>query len=147
MAIDRLTTVTEISATDMLAVYSRGAGGDAQVSVGNLSVFLESLRSSAHEVSQYAAPQGSGFAAQVIDSDDFQDIFYLITPGGAYAVGSLLLPTSPWDGQRVNVHCSQAVTTFTVTGTNVHAGPTTLAAGAFFTMRWDAATNGWWRTA
>jgi hypothetical protein len=147
MAIDRLSTVAEIGATDMLAMFSRAAGGDVQVAVGVLSEFLQSLQSTGSEVTQYAAPQGSGFAAQVVNANDGEDIFYLITPAGAYAVGSLLLPTIPWDGQHVNVHCSQAITTFSVPGSNVHGAPTTLAAGAFFTLRWDAATSGWWRTA
>jgi hypothetical protein len=147
MAIDRLSTVTEIGASDMLAIFSRAGGLDAQVAVGVLSEFLQSLQPDGGEVAQYASPQGSGFAAQVVDADDGDDIFYLITPSGAFAAGSLILPGNPWNGQRVNVHCSQAVTSFSVSGTGVHGAPTTLSAAGFFTMRWDAVTNGWWRVA
>jgi hypothetical protein len=147
MAISNLATATEVGATDMLALWSRSTGLDSQVSVGTLTAFLQDLGIATREVTQYAAPVGSGFAAQVLPADTGVDIFYLLTPGGAYAVGSVILPLSPWDGQRVNVHCSQAVTTFTVSGTNPHGAPTTLAAGGFFTMRWDAVTNGWWRCA
>jgi hypothetical protein len=147
MAIDKLPIASEVGATDMLALWSRSTGGDMQVSVGTLTAFLQDLGATTREVTQYAAPVGSGFAAQVLAAEDGVDIFYLLTPGGAYAVGSVILPSSPWDGQRVNVHCSQAVTAFTVSGTNPHGAPTTLAAGGFFTMRWDAVTNGWWRSA
>lgn len=148
MAIQKLSVASQIGSTDMLPVFSQAAGGDVQVSVATLIAFLDSLQPNAREVAQYASPGGSGFAAQVMNSDEGVDVFYLMTPLGAYAVGGLILPDTPWDGQRVNVHCSQAITTFGVTGAlNIHGAPTTLAAAAFFTMRWDAATSAWWRTA
>jgi hypothetical protein len=147
-SINGLAVASEVGATDMLPLYSRSIGGDVQVSVGTLVTFLQSLEPGDREITQYAQPGGSGFAAQVLNADDGVDIFYLLTPLGAYAAGSVILPSAPWDGQRVNVHCSQAVTAFTLTGaTNIHGAPTTLAASGVFTMRWDAATSGWWRSA
>jgi hypothetical protein len=147
MGISNLNTATQITASTMLPVFDPSVGGDAKVSVATFVGYLDSLSSDAREVTQYAAPAGSGFTAQVLDADDNQDVFYLLTPGGAYAVGTVLMPSEPWDGMRVNVHCSQAITTFSLTGGTMHGAPTTLAAGGFFTMRYDASTAGWWRTA
>jgi len=148
MAINKLPIALQVTAADMLALFSASYGGDTQVSVATLVAFIDSLAPDAREVTQYAAPAGSGFTAQVLDADDNQDVFYQLTPGGAYAVGGLLLPPAPWNGMRVNVHCSQAVTTFSVTGGTTHGAPTTLAANSFFTLRYDAASGGgWWRCA
>ena len=49
---------------------------------------------------------------------------------------------------QVSVNCTQIVTALTVSagGTTVTGAPTALAAAnEFFTMRFDAATNAWYR--
>jgi hypothetical protein len=147
MGISSLNKSAVIGATDMIPLNSQLVGGDVQVSVGTLVDFIQSMAPDSAEVVQYAAPAGSGFSAQVLAPDEGQNVFYLLTPGGAYAAGTVILPSAPWDGMRVNVHCSQAITTFSLTGGTTHGAPTTLAAGGFFTMRYDAGTSGWWRCA
>jgi hypothetical protein len=66
-----------------------------------------------------------------------------------YAAGTIVLPAVPTNEQVVNLNTTQAVTTLTVNGNGktVTGAPTTLAANAFFTLRFDATTNAWYRVA
>jgi hypothetical protein len=76
------------------------------------------------------------------------DTWLLLTPTGTFAAGAIVLPSAPTDKQEVSVNCTQIVSSLTVSagGTTVTGAPTTLAAAnAFFTMRFDAATNAWYR--
>lgn len=146
-AINALSRVSTLSLADLIPLFSNSAGLDSAATIGTLLDLITESLPVASEVIQYAAPSGSGFVAQVLDVDEGVNVFYQITPGGAYAAGGVLMPSAPWDGMRVNVHCSQAVTTFSLTGGTMHGAPTTLAAGGFFTMRYDAASSGWWRSA
>jgi hypothetical protein len=55
--------------------------------------------------------------------------------------------TTAADKQTINVNCTQSVTTLTINGNGatVTGAPTTLAANAFFTLRFDAVTSTWYR--
>jgi hypothetical protein len=51
------------------------------------------------------------------------------------------------DGQQLLVSCTQAVTTLTVAGngSTVNGAPATLAANAFFRLRFDGVFKAWYR--
>jgi hypothetical protein len=68
------------------------------------------------------------------------------------ATGTITLPlnTGVADGTQVLVTTTQVITAFTLALNGAAASfgaPTTLAAGAFFTMRFYQATNSWYRVA
>ena len=97
---------------------------------------------------QYAAPAATGFSVTIPDVG--YDVHLILTPLAGYAAGTLVLPSKLTlkDGQRLLVNCTQAVTTLTISlnGASAAVGaPTTLAANAFFTLKYDAASNNWYR--
>lgn len=100
-------------------------------------------------LSYYSAPSATGFTTTVPDTDD--NYWVILTPVAGYANGTIVLPsaTVAADQQTVNVNCTQAVTTLAITsaGGTVTGAPTTLAANAYFTLRFDAVTSTWYRVA
>jgi hypothetical protein len=77
-------------------------------------------------------------------------MFLLLTPTGGFAAGTITLPAQATcvDGQEVLVTTTQLVTALTVGGngaTAVNGAPTTLAANAFFRMRYDGPAKSWYR--
>jgi hypothetical protein len=74
----------------------------------------------------------------------------IIQPAGTLATGTVTLPlnTGVPDGTQLLVTTTQIITTFTLAvngAANAYGAPTTLAANAFFTMRFYQATNSWYR--
>lgn len=96
---------------------------------------------------EYAAPSATAFNVELPDTSD--DLWLILTPTAGFAAGTITLPesTAAEDQQTVDVNCTQAVTTLTVAGNGatVTGAPTTLAANAFFRLRYDAVTSTWYR--
>jgi hypothetical protein len=91
---------------------------------------------------------GTGFNIAVPTPTDQQWI--LIQPAGTLAAGTVTLPlnTQTPDGSEVLVTTTQIITTFTLAANGaaqLYGAPTTLAAGAYFRMRYVQATNSWYR--
>lgn len=100
---------------------------------------------------QYYSPSATGFSVSIDAGTDGQnDVHLILTPLAGYAAGTIVLPLASTcrDGQRVQVNCTQAVTTLTVS-LNGAAGavgaPTTLAANDFFTLAYDLPSTNWYR--
>jgi hypothetical protein len=99
-------------------------------------------------ITQYSAPSATGFTVSVTDSQD--SIHLILTPTAGFAAGTITLPAASncLDGQMVLVNCTQAVTTLTIGAngaTAVTGAPTTLAANAFFTLKYDKPALSWFR--
>lgn len=92
---------------------------------------------------QYAAPSATGFSVTIT----VPNTWLILTPVAGYAAGTIVLPLNPANEQDVIVNCTQSVTTLTVSGNGktVTGAPTTLAANAFFHLRFDATLNAWFR--
>jgi len=125
--------------------YDPENGCDRRASLAEFATALSSLLAGAGGgfVTQYAAPNASGFSVTVVPPAEGASVFLLLSPGGAYAAGTIVLPSAT-DGQEVLVHSRQAVTTLTVSGT-ASGAPTTIAAGGFFRMRFDGVLGLWCR--
>jgi len=78
-----------------------------------------------------------------------QNVFLLLTPTAGFAAGTITLPPQATldDGQELLVTTTQSVTALTVAGNGatVNGAPTTLAANAFFNLRYDAVNKAWYR--
>ena len=146
-AIQRLNSGT-LSAGSSIPFYDPANGRDLKASISELATLLQSLLSVDDDfMSQYAVPGATGFSVTVAPQTAGQSVFLLLSPGGAYAAGTLVLPTGV-DGQQLLVHCRQAVTALTVTpatDNNISGAPTTLAAGGFFRLRFDGVNKLWCR--
>lgn len=147
-SIDKLARVTTLSAGDLVALFSASVGNDVAATLSTLLTFLQGqLTPSGALVTQYAAPGATGFSVTVAPPTTGASVFLLLSQGGAYAAGTVVLPTAV-DGQEVLVHSRQAVTTLTVTpgsGDATSGAPTTLAAASFFRLRYDLINKLWCR--
>jgi hypothetical protein len=151
--IKNLTALDTLAAGDNIAVGSSTNGDDRRAALSTLLSYLQSnltiVDASAFTeyTTQYAAPSATGQNIQVTDADD--NIHLIVTPVAGYAAMTITLPTSTncIDKQDILINCTQAVTTLTVAGNGatVTGAPTTLAANAYFRLKYDLAGNTWYR--
>lgn len=151
-SIDKLSRVSTLTTADLIALFSNSLGNDAAATLGTLLTFLQSQLSAAGVfVTQYAAPNATGFNVLIAPPQPGQSMFLLLTPNAGYAAGTITLPAQAAciDGQELLVTTTQLVTALIVAGngaTAVNGAPTTLAAAnAFFRMRYDGPAKSWYR--
>ena len=150
MSINSLSQVTAVTAADQIPLYSAQGGGDVRVALSVLTAYLQALLTDDDSpITQYFAPNATGFSVTVVPAEDGGSVFLLLTPAAGYAAGTIVLPLEEncIDGQEVVVTTTQAVTTLTVSGNGatVNGAPTTLAANDFFRLRFDGVFNAWYR--
>lgn len=146
--INQLNSVDTPSASDLLPIFSQQNGDARSLSLANLLKWILAQSTSADQLrTQYAAPSATGFTATV--TDDSNSTWLILTPTGAFAAGAIKLPSkvASVDGQEVVVNTTQAITAVTVdgNGSTVTGAPNTLAANAFFRLRYDAVMSTWYR--
>lgn len=149
MSIEWLSQGTPTTASQM-PFYDPTNGQDRRCSLNDVITLVEGQTTTAGFVTQYAAPNASGFNITIAPPVTGTSMFLLLTPTGAFAAGTITLPaqSSLIDGQEVLVHTTQAVTTLTVAAngaTAVNGAPTTLAQFAFFRLRYDTINKSWYR--
>ena len=149
MAIERLNQGA-ITAGAQVPFYDAANGGDARTSVTALAALLSTLLGTASlQLTQYAAPNATGFSVTVAPQTNGASVWLLLTPLAGYAAGTIVLPAVALcqHGQELLVNTTQAVTTLTVSGNGatVNGAPTTLAANAFFRLKFDAVLGAWYR--
>lgn len=149
-----MTTINQLSAADSLSnsdqvpIYSNINGDARKASMSLLKSFVLSDATVADDkVTQYAAPAATGFTVTVNNSSS--SVWLILTPLAGYAAGTITLPAvaNCVDRQELLVNSTQAVTTLTIgaNGATVIGAPTTLAANAFFRLRFDAVLKVWYR--
>lgn len=153
MYIKNLTALDSLTAGDNIAVGSSTNGDDRRAALSVLLSYIQSnltitdTAAFAEYTTQYAAPSATGQSIQVTDGDD--NIHLIITPVAGYAAMTIVLPTSTncTDKQDILVNCTEAVTTLTIdgNGSTVAGEPTTLAADAYFRLKYDLPGTTWYR--
>jgi len=146
----RLSAVDELAAGDQFPLYSAANGDARRTSLTLLTEYMQNQITSQDGMqTQYAAPNATGFTLTVAPTVAGGDVWLRVTPTAGFAAGTITLPAlaSSVDRQEVLVTCNQAVTTFTVNGngSTVEGAPTTLAANAFFRLRYEAVFHVWVR--
>ena len=146
--INQLSAVDAVVSSDQVPIYSSSNGDARKASMGVIKDYVLSDATVADDkVTQYAAPAATGFTVTVNNSSD--SVWLILTPLAGYAAGTITLPAvaNCVDRQEVLVNTTQAVTTLTVSGNGatVIGAPTTLAANAFFRLRFDDVLNTWYR--
>jgi hypothetical protein len=146
-----LSRLTSLSTSDLFMVWSASASDWrlAPYSVV-LSAMADQLAIGGEFETQYSAPAATGFSVTVAPTTSGGNVWLLLTPVAGYAAGTIVLPALATlsDGQEVLVSCTQAVTTLTVSlngATAANGAPTTLAANAFFRLKYDAVLSSWYR--
>ncbi len=147
--INQLSAVDSVTGADQVPIYSSSNGDARKASMTVIAEFIQTLITSTDDLlTQYAAPSASPFTVAIEDGPD--SVWLILTPTGAMANGTITLPAvaNCVDKQRVLVNTTQAVTNLIVSGNGatVTGEPSTLAQDAFFRMRFDGVTQGWYRT-
>lgn len=152
--INQLSAVDDVSAGDQVPIYSSSNGDARKASMSTLMGYMQDnlTFTSAKPVSQYSAPSATAFSVTITDgADDDTDVHLILTPTAGFAAGTITLPpvADCVDKQEILVNCTQAVTTLTIAGNGatVTGAPTTLAANAFFKLKFDDPTSTWYRVA
>jgi len=146
--INQLSSVSSVLSSDQVPIYSSENGDARKASMATLLAFFSGqITANDDKVTQYSAPSATGFTVTI--NNDGNSVWLVLTPVAGYAAGTLTLPAvaNCVDRQELLVNSTQAVTTLTVSGNGatVTGAPTTLAANAFFRLRFEAVTKTWYR--
>ena len=148
--INQLAGLTQVSGGDQLPIYVPNNGDARKVSVNQLLQYFQTTFAAPTVTTNLYTP-GTGFNVTVPTPVSEQQ-WMVIQPAGTLAAGTITLPlnTGTPDGTQVLVTTTQIITSFTLALNGAAAAfgaPTTLAANAFFTVRFYQATNSWYRVA
>lgn len=140
--INQLSAADEVSLGDLLPAFILEDGDTRKVSLSVLLAFLEANLSRGTLSTRYAAPSATGFSVTAESNTHL-----ILTPLAGYAAGTVVLPATPTDRDEFLCNSTQAVTTLTINGNGktVTGGPTTLAANAFFRLKYDGVLSVWYR--
>ena len=146
--INQLAGLSQVSGGDLLPIYVPNNGDARKVSVSQLLAYFQTVFA-APTVSTNLYTPGAGFNITVPTPVSEQQ-WMLLQPAGTLATGTITLPlnTGTPDGTQLLVTTTQIITAFTLALNGAAAAfgaPTTLAADAFFTMRFYQSTNSWYR--
>ena len=141
--INQLSSTSTLQGGDLIVVWATNNGDSRKASLTLLTDYLQTaLVQPGSLTTQYAAPSATAFSVTI----SLVNTWLLLTPTGAFAAGTIVLPASPTDKAEVSINTTQAITALTVSAAaTVTGAPTTLAQNAFFTMRYDAVTAAWYR--
>jgi hypothetical protein len=148
--INQLSPLTQVSGGDQLPIYVPNNGDARRVSISQLLQYFQQTFAAPTVATNLYTP-GTGFNITVPTPTTEQQ-WMIIQPAGTLAAGTVTLPlnTGVPDGTQVLVTTTQIITSFTLALNGAAAAfgaPTTMAANAFFTMRFYQATNSWYRVA
>lgn len=146
----RLSAVASLAAGDQFPIYSAANGDARRTSLTLLTEYLQEVLTSQDGMeTQYYAPSATGFSVTIAPTVAGGDVWLVLTPTAGFAAGTIVMPAlaSCVDRQEILVNCTQAVTTLTITGNGntVTGAPTTLAANAFFRLRYEAVNHTFYR--
>lgn len=148
--INQLSQDDTVVDSDQFPIWNNTNGSTRRVAASALATYVQStIDANGGFFTQYAAPNATGFSVTISPPVVGTSVYLLLTPTAGFAAGTIVLPGrgSAVDGQEILVSCTQAVTTLTLsaTGSSVVGGPTTLAANAFFRLRYDGVFNNYYR--
>lgn len=148
MNINELNSTETLTAGDQFAVWATANGDTRKVSLTVLKSAINDGDTVADDkVTVYAAPSATGFTVTLPSTAD--SAWMVLTPAAGYAAGTIVLPASTVavERQEVLVNCTQSVATLTINGNGatVTGAPTTLAANAFFRLRFEPVAKVWYR--
>lgn len=142
-----------ISATDQLSsgdqfVVTKSQSGDFRTLTQAAMLDFIQAQFSSPDVATTLYVPSTGFNIAI--GTPTSNIWALLQPAGTLATGTVTLPlnTVTPSGTEVLITSTQIITTFTLAANGASAtygAPTTMAANAFFRMRFYQDTNSWYR--
>jgi hypothetical protein len=146
--INQLSGLSQVSGGDLLPVYVPNNGDARKVSVSQLLQYFQTTFAAPTVATNLYTPS-TGFNVTVPTPVSEQQ-WMILQPAGTLATGTITLPlnTGVPNGTEVLITTTQIITTFTLAlngATAAFGAPTTLAANAYFRVRFYQATNSWYR--
>ena len=153
----KITRTDSVSVGDLFVIWKTSDGDYRGCPASKVLEFFQnnltfpSYTDQSAYTTQYSAPSATGFNVTITDGvDDNTNVHLILTPTAGYATGTITLPPVAVlsDKQEILVNCTQQVTALTVNGngaTAVTGEPTSLAADDFFRLKYDLATQTWYR--
>lgn len=146
--INQLSGLSQVSGGDLLPVYVPNNGDARKVSVSQLLQYFQTTFAAPTVATNLYTPS-TGFNVTVPTPVSEQQ-WMILQPAGTLATGTITLPlnTGVPNGTEVLITTTQIITTFTLAlngATAAFGSPTTLAANAFFRVRFVQSTNSWYR--
>jgi hypothetical protein len=142
-------TATTPGASQSLPVYDPAKGDSRRFSLSDLLTWIQDNTADGVQEpnTQYSAPADGG---TILVDDNDEDTHLIITPALGLALLTITLPPmgSLRDKQVLIVNCTQAVAGLTINGNGATVGtgaPAALVADEFFTLKYDATLNVWYR--
>ena len=146
--INQLDSIDQVSGSDLLPAWSQANGAARKISFTNFLNWLDGqgIVTQDNKISQYAEPV-TGATIQM--SETGSSVWLIITPVATIAALTIKMPVSTDVADRTEllVNSTQIVTTlsFDANGGTMVGVPTTLAANAFFRLRFDTVLQTWYR--
>ncbi len=146
--INQLTTMDSVSDGDQVPFFSTNNGDTRKSSFSTLKTYFQTgITANDDKLTQYSSPSATGFSVQVNNASN--SVWLVLTPTGAFAAGTLILPllANCVDRQEILVNSTQAVTALAINGngSTVTGAPTSLTANSFFRLRFDNVAKVWYR--
>jgi hypothetical protein len=143
-------TATTPGASQSLPVYDPAKGDSRRFSLSDLLTWIQANTTEGLQEAntQYSAPVDGG---TILVDDNDEDTHLIITPAAALVIGlTITLPAmgSLRDKQRLIVNCTQDVAALAINGNGATVGtgaPIALLADDYFTLKYDATLNVWYR--
>ena len=147
--INQLTSTTP-GASQSLPVYDPAKGDSRRFSLSDLLTWIQGQTAAGLQEpnTQYSAPVDGG---TILVDDNSDDTHLIITPAIGLALLTITLPAlaSIRDKQKLIVNCTQAIAGLTINGNGATIGVVATllldAADKFFTLKYDATLNVWYR--
>jgi hypothetical protein len=142
-------TASAPNGSQSIPVYDPAKGDSRRWSLSDLLTWIQANTPPglAEPNTQYSAPVDGG-TIQVDDNDE--DTHLIITPALGLALLTITLPAlaNLRDKQKLIVNCTQAIAGLTINGNGATVGtgaPAVLIADEYFTLKYDATLNIWYR--
>ena len=143
-------TATTPGASQSLPVYDPAKGDSRRFSLADLLTWIQANTAAGVQEpnTQYSAPVDGG---TILVDDNDEDTHLIITPAAALVIGlTITLPAmgNLRDKQRLIVNCTQDVAALAINGNGATVGtgaPIALLADDYFTLKYDATLNVWYR--
>ncbi len=146
MTIERLNQ-SEPTLQSSVPFHDPQDGADRRATLYQIAELLKDSRTPM--VTVYASPGVTGFNATIDPDMHGTSVHLMLMPTAAVTSMTLTLPATPGHGQEVLVTTTVAIDTFTVVavGGATVTTITSIAAGGFFTLRFDGVHGLWVRVA
>lgn len=144
----KLTRTSTVSGGDLVVLYKNGQGDYRGIPESDFVTYLKTQLGQVTFVTQNVVVAATGQNVNITDNGS--NIWAIIRPAAAYAAMTITLPTlaTSVDGQEVMVFCARQITTLTINGNgavDVLGEPSSLGADDYFKLRFDSASNSWFR--